>query len=150
MGHSYVSCYIHYVFSTKDRLPLITPDLRPRLWSYLGGIAREHDMPVIGIGGMEDHGHILVGLPATLAIAKAVQTLKGVSSKWIHETFPQLQHFAWQEGYGAFSLSKSSLPNALAYIEQQEEHHRQHTFKEEFIAFLERYGVEYDERYIWK
>ena len=149
MGDAYTSCHIHYVFSTKERRPLIIPEIRDRLWAYLGGIARENGMCAVTVGGTEDHAHAIIRLPSTLAIAKGVQLLKAGSSKWVHETFPALQHFSWQAGYGAFSLSTSSLPNAIAYIAQQEQHHHEHTFKEEFLAFLKRYEVEYDERYIW-
>jgi putative transposase len=149
MGDAYTSCHIHYVFSTKERLPLIVPECRDRLWAYLGGIARKHGMCAVTVGGMPDHVHVLTRLPATLSIARGVQLVKAGASKWVHDTFPHLAHFAWQAGYGAFSLSTSSLASAVAYISRQEEHHREHTFQEEFLAFLQRYGVEYDERYIW-
>lgn len=150
MGDAYTSCHIHYIFSTKERRPLLTPDLRPRLWAYLGGIARENGMGTVAIGGTNDHVHLLIRLPATLSLAKGVQLLKAGSSKWMHTTYPGLRLFAWQTGYGAFSLSTSSLPNAVAYIEQQEEHHRVHTFQEELLAFLKRNNVDYDERYFWQ
>ena len=150
MGDAYTSCHIHYVFSTKDRRPHIVPEYCDRLWAYLGGIAREHGMCAVTVGGTADHAHLLIQLPSTLSIAKGVQLLKAGSSKWVHDTFPAMRQFAWQAGYGAFSLSTSSLPNAVAYIAQQEEHHRKHTFQEEFLAFLHRYKVEYDERYIWE
>jgi REP element-mobilizing transposase RayT len=149
VSHSLSSIYVHYVFSTIERLPLIIPEIRDRLWAYMGGIAREHKMCPVTIGGMADHGHLLIELPSTLSVAKGVQLIKAGSSKWLHETFPSQQHFAWQEGYGAFSLSKSSLPSAIEYIAKQEEHHRIHTYKEEFLAFLARYEIEYDERYLW-
>jgi REP element-mobilizing transposase RayT len=150
MGDAYTSCHIHYVFSTKERRPLILPAYRERLWAYMGGIAREHRMCAVQIGGTVDHVHLLVRLPATLAIAKGVQLLKAGSSKWVHDTFPDLPHFAWQAGYGAFSLSPSSVPSAVEYIVRQDEHHRRHTFQEEFLAFLTRYDVAYDARYIWQ
>ncbi|MHB9133479.1 MAG: IS200/IS605 family transposase [Armatimonadota bacterium] len=149
MGHSYTSCHIHYIFSTKYRLPQITSDTEERLWAYIGGIARENGMCAVSIGGRPDHAHVLTQLPSTMSMAKGVQLLKSGSSKWIHDTFPALQDFAWQEGYGAFSLSTSSLPGAVEYIVQQEIHHRKHTFKEELIAFFERYGIEYDEQHLW-
>src|ERR1051325_7579250 len=104
---SYISSYFHCVFSTKERRPLITPELRDRLWPFLGGIARQNKMKAIEIGGGEDHVHILLSIPATMSIAKAVQLVKGGSSKWVHETFPQHREFAWQEKYGAFSVSES-------------------------------------------
>lgn len=106
-------------------------------------------MCAVTIGGTIDHSHLLIRLPSTLSIAKGIQLIKAGSSNWVHDTYPTMQNFAWQAGYGAFSFSTSSLPNAIAYIERQEYHHQRHSFKEEFVAFLERYEVEYDERYIW-
>ncbi|MHB9024717.1 MAG: IS200/IS605 family transposase [Armatimonadota bacterium] len=148
-NHTYISCYIHYIFSTKNRQPFITSELQERLWPFLGGIARQNGLIALAIGGIADHIHVLLAIPATITIAKAVQLLKGGSSKWVHDTFPAYRDFAWQEGYGAFTLSHSGLENAVAYIKQQEKHHQRHTFKEEFIAFLERYHVEYDPLRIW-
>jgi putative transposase len=147
---SYVSSYFHCVFSTKERHRLITPELRERLWPFLGGIARQNKMKAIEIGGMEDHVHILLSLPSTMAISKALQLIKGGSSKWIHETFPEQRLFAWQEEYGAFSVSVSQLDKTIAYIKGQEEHHRRMTFQEEFLALLKKHHIEYDERYLWK
>src|SRR5258705_2992242 len=100
--HSFTSCLMHCVWATKARRPLITPDLQQRLWPYLGGIARENKMKALCAGGVEDHVHILLSLPSTLAVSKAVQLLKGNSSKWIHETFPVQLDFSWQEGYVDF------------------------------------------------
>ena len=101
------------------------------------------------MGGTENHVHLLVSLPATASVAKAAQLLKGGSSKWIHETFQAHRNFAWQEGYGAFSIGVSACDRTIAYIESQEHHHRTRTFEEEFVAFLNRHGIEYDERYVW-
>jgi REP element-mobilizing transposase RayT len=147
---SYVSAYFHCVFSTKERRPFITPELRDRLWPFLGGIARQNEMKATEIGGVEDHIHILLSLPPTLPVSKAMQFVKGASSKWIHETFPGQRLFAWQEEYGAFSVSVSQLDRTIAYIRAQHEHHRKMTFQEEFLALLNKHGVEYDERYLWK
>ena len=149
MSHSYVSCYIHYVFSTKGRIPCLTADIRERLWPYMGGIARDKGMEALLIGGEVDHAHALITLPSTLSIAKGIQLIKGPSSKWMHEQFPSLQPFAWQEGYAAFSVGYASLENVKAYIRQQAEHHRRHTYQEEFLAFLQKYHIPYDERYLW-
>jgi putative transposase len=146
---SYVSSYFHCVFSTKERRPLIPPSLRDRLWPYLGGIARQHDMTALEIGGIQDHVHILLSLPATLAIAKGLQLLKGGSSKWVHDTFPEHRLFRWQVKYGAFSTSVSQLDNTIQYIKSQEQHHQKMTFQEEFIALLKRHRISYDERYLW-
>ena len=143
--HSFVSCLMHCVFSTKERRKLITPELQERLYPYLGGIARENKMKALSIGGVEDHVHTLLSIPATLAIAKAVQLLKGNSSKWIHETFPDQRLFGWQEGYGAFSIGVSGVEETMAYIRNQKEHHRSRSFKEELIAFLDKHGIEYED-----
>jgi len=137
------------VFSTKERRKSITPDLQERLWPYLGGIAREHKMRALAIGGIADHVHLLLSLPATLAVAKAIQLIKGGSSKWVHDSFPAHAAFAWQEGYGAFSIGISQIEVTTAYIDTQAEHHRQQTFEEEFLAFLKKHGIEYDPRYVW-
>ena len=147
---SYVSSYFHCVFSTKERRPFITPELRDRLWPFLGGIARQNKMKAIEIGGVEDHVHILLSLPSTMPISKALQLIKGGSSKWIHETFPECRLFAWQEEYGAFSVSVSQLDKTIEYIKGQKEHHRKMTFQEEFLALLKKHHIEYDERYLWK
>jgi len=148
MSHSYVSCYIHYVFSTKGRIPCLSADIRERLWAYMGGIARAKGMEPVCIGGEADHSHALLSLPATLSIAKGVQLLKGPSSKWLHEHYPSLP-FAWQEGYGAFSIGYASRSDVMEYIQQQSRHHQRHTFKEEFLAFLKKYHIPYDEQYLW-
>jgi putative transposase len=128
----------------------MTKDLRERLWPFLGGIARQNKMKATEIGGTEDHVHILLSLPSTMAISKAVQLIKGGSSKWIHETFPEHRLFAWQEKYGAFSVSASQLDNIIEYIRSQEAHHRKMTFQEEFLALLKKHRIEYDERYLWE
>jgi putative transposase len=149
VSHSYINCHIHYVFSTKKRQHLLTPELRERLFPYFGGIANNNDLKTIIIGGTDNHVHILASLSATLPLAKAIQLLKGGSSKWIHDTFPDCQHFAWQEGYGAFSVSQSQIDNTIRYIQNQAEHHRKMSFEEEFVALLKKHRIEYDERYVW-
>ena len=149
MAHSYVSNLMHCTFSTKDRYPFIDSDLESRLWSYLGGIARENRMKALAIGGTADHVHALLSLPGMMSFAKAVQLIKGGSSKWIHETFPQQEKFGWPEGYGAFSVSASQVPKAIAYINNQREHHRRKSFQEEFIELLKKHGIEYDLGYVF-
>jgi putative transposase len=149
-GMSYVSSYYHCVFSTKGRRPLIPASLSERLWPFLGGIARQHQMKAIEIGGVPDHIHLLVSLPSTLSIAKALQLLKGGSSKWVHDTFPEHQLFCWQVKYGAFGVSVSQLDKVIQYIQCQEKHHRKITFQEEFVALLKKHRIEYDERYLWE
>jgi putative transposase len=149
MANSYISLYAHVVFSTKGRQAMITSDLQNRLWAYMGGIARENQMKALSVGGIQDHVHVLLSLSATLPVAKAVQLIKGGSSKWVHDTFVGLRKFAWQEGYGAFSVNVSLLEETIRYIETQGEHHRRKTFQEEYIEFLRRHGIDYDERYVW-
>jgi len=149
MPHSFISSLFHCVYSTKNRVKSIAPDLRERLFPYIGGIARENDMTALAIGGTDDHVHHLLSLPSTLAIAKAIQIIKSGSSKWIHDTFPKCRDFEWQEGYGAFSISISHVPRTVAYINAQEKHHKTKTFREEFRAFLKKHGIEYDERFVW-
>ena len=128
----------------------MTPQLRARLWPYLGGIARENGITALSIGGVEDHVHLLLSQPATMPIAKAMQLIKGGSSKWVHDTFPDQQLFAWQTKYGAFSVSVSLVDRIGAYIENQETHHHKMTFQEEFIALLKKHRIDYDERYLWE
>jgi REP element-mobilizing transposase RayT len=149
-GMSYVSSYYHCVFSTKERRPLITPELQERLWPYLGGIARQNEMKAIEIGGVADHVHILLSLPSTLPIAKAMQLIKGGASKWVHESFPGHWLFGWQVKYGAFGVSVSLLDKTIQYIQTQSEHHRKMSFQEEFLALLKKHGIAYDERYLWE
>jgi REP element-mobilizing transposase RayT len=149
MGHSFTSGLYHCVFSTKERRRCITPELQTRLWPFLGGIARENRIKALAVGGVEDHVHVLLSLPSTTSIAKAIQLLKAGASLWVHETFPEHRGFAWQEGYGAFSLGISQVESTRAYIESQAEHHCKKTFQEEFLEFLKRHGMDYDERYVW-
>ena len=144
--HSFTNCLMHCVWATKERRPLIKPALQERLWPYLGGIARESKMKALAIGGVEDHVHALLSLPSTLSIAKAIQLLKGNSSKWSHETFAEQWDFDWQEGYGAFSIGISGVEDTTKYIAGQAEHHRKLSFREELQAFLDKHGMEYVER----
>ena len=137
MPHTYSQNHLHVVFSTKERRKLITKEFQPKLWSYVAGIGRNNDFLVLANGGMEDHAHLLIQLPATLTLAKAVQLLKGSSSKWANE---HGREFSWQEGYGAFGVSKSNINAVTKYITNQEKHHRKITFEEEFIAFLKSTG----------
>jgi REP element-mobilizing transposase RayT len=106
-------------------------------------------MRALAIGGVEDHVHLLLSIPSTLSIAKAMQLIKGSSSKWVHDTFSEHVDFEWQEGYGAFTVGISQVSDTRTYIENQLEHHRTKTYQDEFVAFLERHGIEYDPRYIW-
>jgi putative transposase len=149
MSHTHASCLFHCIFSTKYRRKTIAPELKERLWAFLGGVARKNDMKALAVGGTENHVHILLSVPAAVPLAKAVQLIKGGSSKWVHETFPANHDFSWQEGYGAFSVGISQVGDTVAYIQKQEEHHRTRSFEEEFIAFLKKHRIEYDERFVW-
>ena len=149
MPHSYTSCLVHLAFSTKERRNTIPADALPKLWEYIGGIARKNGFKVVAAGGTTNHLHVLVPLPGTMPVAKAVQLLKGGSSKWMHETGEGASLFGWQEGYGAFSIGASQVERTVEYIRGQERHHKEKTFEEEFVAFLRRNGVEYDERHVW-
>lgn len=148
MSHSYVSNLMHCVFSTQGRRPLITPELQTRLYAYIGGIANKHGMRLISAGGIEDHIHLLLSLSKTIDISKAMQLIKGGSSKWVHDTFAEHQLFEWQEGYGAFSIGVGEVNRTVDYINRQAEHHTKKDFKTEFISFLDAHFIEYDERYI--
>lgn len=149
MANTYTSLHYHFVFSTKNRERWIDQKIEQRIWAFMGGIARENKIHPIQIGGVDDHVHLLIGAPAILSPSKIAQLIKGGSSAWIHSTFPNLKSFKWQDGYGAFSVSKSSLPDVIQYIRDQREHHRARTFQEEYLAFLQRHEVQYDERYLW-
>ena len=149
MAHSYISILTHYIFSTKNRRKIVKSDLEKRLFPYMGGIAKENKMKALAIGGTEDHVHLLLSLPSTLSIAKAIQLIKGGSSAWVHDTFPEYRDFGWQEGYGAFSVSISHVENAIIYINNQKEHHRALTFQEEYLHLLRQNGVKFDEKFLW-
>jgi REP-associated tyrosine transposase len=147
MSHSYSSNRIHLVFSTKNRQKSISEELQLKLWPYMAGIAKNHGFQAIKIGGVEDHAHVLLLLPATLALAKAIQALKSGSAKWMNDLSTS-RDFAWQEGYGAFSVSSSQTDAVIHYIEGQKEHHSRRTFDEEFIGLLKKYGVKYDPEHV--
>jgi putative transposase len=141
VAHSFSRIHLHLVFSTKDRRNAIAKEWQPRLWAYLGGICRNHEIIPLAIGGTENHVHLLIQLPPTIAPAKAVALLKANSSKWMGE---QGHAFSWQEGYGAFSVSSSNLDRVIRYIQDQDAHHRKTNFEDEFRALLRKHGVEYD------
>jgi REP element-mobilizing transposase RayT len=148
MSHTYCCALFHCVFSTKERRKSIIAEIQPQLWAYRGGIARERQMKALGVGGMEDHVHLLLSLPPSVPIADAMREIKSVSSHWMHETC-QIDDFEWQEGYGAFSIGWAQASATLAYIAHQDEHHRKRDFQAEFIAFLKKHRIEYDSRYVW-
>jgi len=147
---SYISLYAHCVFSTKERRPFLSPDIRPRVWAYMGGIAKANGVCPITIGGVADHCHLLVSMPSTLDIARLMKLIKGGSSRWIKEAFPDQQTFAWQKEYGAFSVGAAEMERIGQYIRTQEAHHQKYSFKDEFRRFLKEHSIPYDERYIWQ
>ncbi len=149
MPHSYTSIIVHVVFSTKDRKPQLNPALEERLYPYLGGIVRELDGKLIVVNGVEDHLHLLAAMKATMSVAEMVGKIKGSSSKWIHETFPDHSHFAWQRGYAAFSVSESQIARVAAYIERQKIHHAKFSFRDEYLRLLRAHGISPDEQYLW-
>ncbi|HET6208198.1 MAG TPA: IS200/IS605 family transposase [Terracidiphilus sp.] len=148
MSHTYCCSLFHCVFSTKERRKTISTEIRERLWAYMGGVAREHGMKALAAGGTDDHVHILLSLPSSLPIAKAMREIKSASSRWMHETCG-VEGFEWQEGYGAFSIGWAQVDATVAYITRQEEHHAKRDFQSEFVAFLKRHRIEYDPRYVW-
>ena len=146
MSHTYFQNVMHVVFSTKERRKIIPTEMKGRLWSYTAGICKRQKVFVHAVGGMEDHIHLLLQFPATIAIAEAVKKIKANSSGWMSD---EIGKFAWQVGYGAFSVSKSNILTVTRYIQNQERHHRKMSFEEEFIALLEKHGIEYDPRYVF-
>jgi putative transposase len=150
MAHTFTNLLTHIIFSTKDRMPTLDPDLKNRLFPYMGGIFRELDATPLLINGPTDHVHILAVLPTKLAPAEIISKVKSNSSGWVHKTFPTRQTFSWQTGYAALGVSPSQKQTVLDYIEKQEEHHRRVSFKEEFLAFLQKHEIHYDERYLWE
>ena len=149
MPSSYCCLLYHAVFSTKERRPWLDASVRERVFPYMGGVVRGEDGIPILVGGTEDHVHLLLKLRQDRAVADVMRKIKSKSSGWIHKTFPELRRFAWQSGYGAFTVSASQKKRVYTYIERQEEHHRNEDFKTEFVRFLKAHEVEYDDRYIW-
>lgn len=141
MAHKYPNLLIHLVFSTKDRRDLIPDQLRPVLWKYFAGIGRNHSTPILAAGGTANHVHLLIALPSDVTVAKAVQVLKANSSRWIGEHGID---FAWQEGYGAFSVSASNKVAVQEYIDRQPQHHAKRSYEDEFLALLKKSGVGFE------
>jgi len=150
MPQSLAKLWVHLIFSTKDRYPfLFDKSLRTNTHAYLATVLRSHECETLIVGGVEDHVHALFALSRNYSIADIVKEIKRTSSKWIKEKSSTQAKFHWQGGYGAFSVSQSHLDQVTRYIERQEEHHIQVTFQDEYRAFLKKYCVEYDERYVW-
>jgi putative transposase len=146
MSHTYFQNVMHIVFSTKERRKTVPKQMKERLWAYTAGICRHQGIFVHSIGGMEDHIHLLLQFPPTLMIADAIKKIKSNSSHWMST---EIGRFAWQQGYGGFGVSKSNIAAVVRYIQNQEQHHARLSFEEEFIALLEKHGIEYDPRYIF-
>lgn len=146
MSHAYAQNTIHLVFSTKDRRKLVSKEFQPRLWAYTAGICKNEGIFVHAVGGTNDHAHLLVRIPPSLSLAKAVATIKSNSSRWANE---QGEKLAWQQGYAVFSVSSSNVPSVMRYIQNQESHHKRMTFDAEFIALLKKHGVEFDPKYVF-
>jgi len=148
MSDSYTNLLYHIVFSTKDRQPLITDDYQLRLYDYIGGTIRASGGISLGINGTEDHVHVLAKLRPDRALSDVLRDLKANASGWMHDVFPDLKDFAWQRGYGAFTVSASNVAKVQEYIARQKEHHQKQSFRNEFIEFLKANGIEFDEKYI--
>lgn len=149
MPQSLAQIYIHSIFSTKHRLPILHDDVRESLHRYAATVLQNIECPPVLINSVDDHVHILHELGRSISISDAIQEVKISTSRWLKSQSPRLSDFAWQSGYGAFSVSCSSVDAVRAYIADQREHHRTTTFKDEFLAFLERHDVDYDARYVW-
>jgi REP element-mobilizing transposase RayT len=150
VAQSLAQIYLHLIFSTKGREPLLVDGgFRNRTHAYLAGSCQQYDSPAVLIGGVADHVHVLNRLGRAVDVATLVRELKRDSSKWIEEEDVRLAAFHWQNGYGAFSVSPSHLDVLIGYIEAQEEHHRTVSFQDEFRRICAKYGVELDERYVW-
>jgi len=147
VAHSAGNLVLHLIFSTKAREPLITPEIRADLFAYLGGIIREMHGTALIINGTADHVHMLIRIRPVQAAAEIARVVKANSCRWVHEKWNA--RFAWQAGYGAFSVSESNVPAVFRYIATQEEHHKRRNFQQEYVAFLKKNKIAYDERYIW-
>ena len=150
MAGKHISLLVHFVWSTAGREPWISSAWEGELYKVIGGILRNKKAKRLEAGGVSDHIHLYTSLPSTVSLAEMVNAIKSNSSRWIHEEVPRRRGFAWQEGYGAFSVSKSSESDVMRYIQRQKEHHRRRDFKSEFLKLLDRHEIEYDKRYIWR
>ena len=146
MSHTYAQNVVHIVFSTEYRRKTISKELQPRMWAYVAGICKKLGIFLHAIGGMDDHIHLLIQLPPPMSLAKAVLAIKSNSSRWASD---QGHKFAWQRGYGAFSVSSSLVPAAIRYIQTQDSHHSKITFDQELVALLKKHGVEFDPKFVF-
>lgn len=150
MANTYTQIFVHVVFAVKNRQSLINDDWADELYQYISGIVRNQEHKLLAINGMPDHVHMLIGLSPVQSISDLMQDVKGDSSRWINSKGLVKGKFSWQQGYGAFSYAKSQVPVVAGYIERQKDHHRKRPFAEEYREILLRFGVEYDERYLFK
>ncbi|MBK1791672.1 IS200/IS605 family transposase [Persicirhabdus sediminis] len=150
MSQSLAKILVHIVFSTKNRAPVIDSNIRPQLYAAMAGIVNDHDSHALRVGGTADHVHLAVDLGRTIQLAELVKILKRSSNRWLRAKSGRFENFHWQAGYGAFSIARSQLDQLIHYIDQQEEHHRVRTFKEEYLDLLAKYKLEPDERYLWE
>ncbi|HZS10041.1 MAG TPA: transposase [Blastocatellia bacterium] len=149
MAQTLVSLLLHVIFSTKNREGLITPEIEPSLYAYLGGISKNHESKLLASGGTSNYVHLLISQSKNMALSDLVEEPKKSSSVWIKTQGREFASFHWQDGYAAFSIEESQVPAVKAYLAKQKEHHARKTFQEELIEFLEKYGVEYNENYLW-
>jgi putative transposase len=143
MSHTHYSILVHCIFSAKERRPVVPANMKDRLWPYIAGIARLNKFKALAVGGMQDHAHVLLSLPTAMSVAKAVQLIKGGSSKWINDHLDR-RSFAWQDGYAAFTIGVSQLQATVRYIDNQERNHAKKTFAQEWKQMLERHGMKPD------
>jgi len=149
MAQSLSKIVVHVVFSTKNRLPVLSPAIRSDLFAYIVGILKSLDCVTLAINGTEDHVHVLVVMAKTISLSKMVQGIKGGSSRWLNLQNVTAEHFAWQTGYGAFSVSESQIAKVTYYISRQEEHHRKTPFQNELISLLKKHNITFDELHLW-
>lgn len=149
MPQSLANIYIHLIFSTKDRFPFLSKEVRPDLHAYMATVLANLNSPAVLINSVEDHVHILFNMGRTVALAQVVEDVKKSSSKWIKTQGASFSKFAWQAGYGGFSVSESNAPKVANYIQCQEEHHRTKSFQDEYRVFLKKHKIQFDERYVW-
>jgi len=149
MGSTLTNLIFHVVFSTKNRKPIINNEIKDELYNYLGGIIKGEGAVLIQTGGMPDHIHIILKLKPVHSLSDIIQKIKGNSSKWINQQNKLTGQFAWQDGYGAFTVSESQVPVAVRYVKEQEKHHKKFSFKDEFIQILKLHQIEYNEQYLW-
>ena len=149
MANTFTQLRYHCIWSTKNREAMIRPDIEERIWAIIAETGSRHGINVVKVGGIENHVHALIDIPKTLSVSESMKGLKGGSSNGINKAGIINGHFSWQDGYGAFTVSASSVADVLGYITNQREHHRTMTFEEEYVKFLEKHGVEYDAKYLW-